>query len=280
MKKLYVLLSIGLFIFLIIQFPHTMINPGELSEGHQKLNNECLSCHKPFAGIKNEKCIACHNLSTIGKDTIGKRHKTQFHQQLSNQLCSSCHSEHQGVFPVQPLSRFKHELLSETIIQNCNSCHKKPIDNLHKQVSTNCSSCHQTQNWKNLIPFDHEMLLNKSNCASCHQKPNDNFHTLTKDNCSSCHNTNKWVPSSFDHSAYFMLDQHHNTTCITCHSDANYSSYTCYGCHEHTENNMIAEHTEEGVYSIGNCASCHRSGNEHDLKKNLKSTNKEENEKD
>jgi hypothetical protein len=235
MKKLYVLLSIGLFIFLIIQFPHTMINPGELSEGHQKLNNECLSCHKPFAGIKNEKCIACHNLSTIGKDTIGKRHKTQFHQQLSNQLCSSCHSEHQGVFPVHPLSRFKHELLSETIIQNCNSCHKKPIDNIHKQVSTNCSSCH---------------------------------------------NTNKWVPSTFDHSAYFMLDQHHNTTCITCHSDANYSSYTCYGCHEHTENNMIAEHTEEGIYSIGNCASCHRSGNELDLKKNLKSTNKEENEKD
>jgi len=42
MKNLYILLAIGLTIFLVIKFPHATINPGELAESHQKLNNECL----------------------------------------------------------------------------------------------------------------------------------------------------------------------------------------------------------------------------------------------
>ena len=29
------------------------------------------------------------------------------------------------------------------------------------------------------------------------------------------------MPSTFDHSAYFILDQNHQTTCNTCHSKNN-----------------------------------------------------------
>ena len=68
--------------------------------------------------------------------------------------------------------------------------------------------------------------------------------------------------------AHFTLDQNHNTTCNTCHSNNNYSSFTCYGCHEHSERKIIAEHNEEGIYNISNFASCHKSGNEHDIKSN------------
>jgi hypothetical protein len=271
MKKLNIILGIGLAIFLIIQFPHATINPGELVEGHQKLKNECLSCHKPFGGIANEKCISCHSLKDIGKNNLGKENKPLFHQQLSNQACNSCHSEHLGLIPEHAISGFNHELLSTSIINNCISCHNKPSDHLHTQVSTNCNSCHQTKSWKCSISFNHEVLLNKSNCTSCHQKPNDNFHSLAYDNCSQCHNTSKWVPSTFDHSAYFTLDQNHTTTCNTCHSKNIYTYFTCYGCHEHTESNIIAEHNEEGIYNISNCASCHKSGNEHDIKSNSKS---------
>lgn len=262
-----------LVIMLIILYPHAMINPGELAEGHQKLNSECLACHKPFDGISNEKCISCHKLSDIGKDTTGRQIKTLFHQQLSSQECSSCHAEHQGLFPEHPLNDFKHELLSTSVINNCNSCHATPADNLHTQVSANCNSCHQTQNWKNSVSFNHEMLLNKSNCASCHQKPKDNFHDLINENCDKCHSTNKWVPSTFDHSSYFELDRNHNATCNTCHANNNYNSFTCYGCHEHSERSILAEHNEEGIYNISNCASCHKSGNEHDIKNNNKSLN-------
>ncbi len=276
MKKLYILLGIGLAIFLIIQFPHATINPGELTESHQKLNNECLSCHKPFAGVTNEKCISCHKLADIGKDKVGKQNKTLLHKQLSNQECSSCHNEHQGLVPEYRLSGFKHELLSVSIVENCHSCHNKPSDNLHTQVSTNCNSCHQTQNWKGLTSFNHKVLLNKSNCISCHQKPKDNFHSVIKDNCNKCHNTSKWNPSTFDHSGYFTLDKNHNTTCNTCHSKNDYSAFTCYGCHEHSESKIIAEHNEEGIYNISNCASCHKSGKEHDMKNNKKSLNENE----
>jgi hypothetical protein len=276
MKNLCILLAIGLAIFLIIQFPHATINPGELAEAHQKLNNECLSCHKPFGGIANEKCISCHKLADIGNDKVGKQNKPLFHHQLSNQECSSCHSEHQGLIPEHALSGFKHELLSASIINNCISCHYKPTDNLHTQVSTNCNSCHQTQSWKGSTAFNHEVILNKSNCASCHQKPKDNFHNIIKDNCDKCHSTSKWVPSTFAHSAYFILDQNHNTTCNTCHSNNNYSSFTCYGCHEHSQSKIIAEHNEEGIYNISNCTSCHKSGNEHDIKNNNKSLNEKE----
>lgn len=273
MKNLYILLVFGLVTFLTVQFPHSMISAGELAKGHQKLNNECLSCHKPFGGIANEKCISCHKLSDIGKETMGKQNKTLFHEQLSSQKCSVCHSEHQGAFPENPLRGVKHELLSVAILNNCNTCHNKPTNALHTQISANCNSCHQTQSWKNTISFNHEMLLNKNNCISCHQKPKDNYHSLINENCSKCHSTNKWIPSTFDHSAYFTLDQNHNASCNTCHSTNNFKSFTCFGCHEHSEQKIIAEHNEEGIYNITNCASCHKSGNEHEIKENGKRLN-------
>lgn len=264
MKKLFIILIIGLVLLTVIQFPHAMISPGELVEGHQKLNNQCLACHKPFGGIANEKCISCHKLSDIGIQTINQKSKPQFHEQLANQQCSSCHSDHQGVKPAFSMRGFKHELLSETIISNCSSCHTKPSNNLHLQTSSNCNTCHQTKSWKQNITFSHDALLNKTNCASCHTKPKDIYHNAIIENCDRCHNTTKWVPSTFNHSAYFVLDKHHNVSCNTCHLNNSYKLYTCYGCHEHTEANTIAEHNEEGIYNISNCVSCHKSGSEHE----------------
>lgn len=268
MKKLFFLLFIGVAILLIMQFPHSTISPGDLLEGHQKLNDECISCHKPLGGIANEKCIACHKVANIGNDEVGKQKKVLFHQNLTNQECSSCHTEHQGIFPEHTLSGFKHELLSLSIINNCNSCHSKPEDSLHSKVSANCNSCHQIQSWKKTIAFNHNLLLNKNNCASCHIKPTDNYHSLIKEDCNKCHSTHKWIPSTFEHSTYFKLDQNHQTTCITCHPSNKFSSYTCYGCHQHSEREIAAEHNEEGIYNLTNCVTCHKSGNKHDENNN------------
>ena len=60
MKNLILFAIVGALIWLMIQFPHTMLNPGELVQAHQKLNSKCLDCHQPLKGISNEKCIACH----------------------------------------------------------------------------------------------------------------------------------------------------------------------------------------------------------------------------
>ena len=279
MKKVYIGLSVLFVIVLLIQFPHMMVNPGELVEGHQKLNNKCFSCHKPFGGIANEKCISCHKLADIGINSIAKPSKTLFHEQLSGIACSSCHIDHQGVFPEHPINAFDHELLSKAIINNCNTCHIKPTDNLHAQVTKDCNSCHQSQNWKTLIAFNHEVLLNKNNCTSCHQKPIDDYHSIIKENCDQCHSTRKWIPSTFDHTNYFILDQNHNAACNICHTNNNFKSYTCYGCHEHNEKSIIAEHNEEGISNIGNCIACHKSGNEHEIRTNGKMENGKEQDK-
>jgi hypothetical protein len=158
------------------------------------------------------------------------------------------------------------------MINNCISCHKPPADELHAQVTTDCRSCHVTNAWKLDSPFNHEHLKaeSKNNCASCHKAPADDFHQQTPGNCDKCHSTTQWVPSTFAHNDYFILDRDHNAKCIVCHSNNNYSAYTCYGCHEHSPAGMAAEHNEEGIFNISECVSCHKSADEDSAKRNMK----------
>ena len=274
MKKLIVSGIVIACIVLMNQFPHTMLNPGDLVEAHQNINNKCLACHDPFSGISNDKCISCHKLSSIGIDTLLVNasnllnEKVLFHQYLSNQKCSACHTDHKGEKPKMSLSSFNHEMLPAIVISKCNSCHGQPSNQLHKQVTTNCKNCHNTEGWKSSVTFNHDMIIgvDKNNCASCHKKPNDTFHQQVKENCDRCHSTNQWKPSTFDHSVHFQLDENHNAKCNSCHTNNNFSAYTCYGCHEHSESNIREEHDENGIYNYNNCVMCHKSGNEHDIR--------------
>jgi len=332
MKYLIVLGIIAGIIVLMVRYPHTMLSPGELIQGHQDLSNDCFSCHTPFGGIENDKCIACHKLSEIGMnskngvDTLIGRTKILFHEKLITQSCIACHNDHKGIESERSLDGFKHTLLPEKVINNCVSCHQKPTDDLHKVLTTTCKACHNTEDWKLSAKFDHNMLtvVDKDNCVSCHQKPTDklhkalssacinchstegwkyavkfdhemlavadrnncvschdnpgdSFHKSLKDNCSQCHSMDKWVPATFDHDAYFLLDQDHNVSCNTCHKNKSYDTYTCYGCHEHTESNIRSEHNEEGIYNYTNCVSCHRSADEDDIRSdgNYKQNGKE-----
>ena len=65
-----------------------------------------------------------------------------------------------------------------------------------------------------------------------------------------CHSQDKWIPATFDHDKYFQLDRDHNKRCVTCHVRNDYSRYTCYGCHEHTPDNIRREHVEEGIRDL------------------------------
>lgn len=49
-------------------------------------------------------------------------------------------------------------------------------------------------------------------------------------------------------------------------SSLDYSRYTCYGCHEHTPDNIRREHIEEGIRDFDNCVECHRNADEHDIR--------------
>lgn len=278
MKKFIVLLFVIFCIGLMYQFPHAMLNPGELTEGHQKLRDDCFSCHDPFWGISNNKCISCHELSDIGKDKLmsnGTSKSVSFHEHLSNLKCTSCHTDHIGLKPEKSLANFEHSMLPENLTNDCSSCHGQPQDNLHKQLTTECNNCHNTNGWKSNVTFKHEMIQSnlRNNCISCHNSPQDSFHKMVNNDCYKCHNTTKWKPSTFDHSAFFILDKDHNTDCKTCHTKS-ITEYTCYGCHEHSESKIKKEHFEKGIVDFANCVSCHRSGDEHDIRMNENSNRK------
>lgn len=285
MNRIIVLGFTILVVVLIYKFPHPMINPGELLEGHQDLNNECRSCHEPFWGIDDNKCISCHTLSEIGRDSTMEDSLQQnvlFHQALKNVECISCHTDHHGKIPRVPVSIFDHALLNVALINNCNSCHAAPSDDLHTIVSKDCKSCHSTSSWDKTIAFDHALVLptKKEDCSTCHSAPADQLHTsLTESKCGTCHTSTAWSPATFDHDKYFILDRHHNVKCVTCHTNNDFNTYTCYGCHEHTSSKMISEHREEGIYNITDCASCHKSGDEDEAQRspsNQKKLNKKD----
>jgi len=271
MKRTIIYFIVIILIVLSAKFPRIMLNPGELTDGHQKTKDDCLVCHKPFWGIESDRCISCHKIEEIGmNDSSINKEIILFHGKLKNQECVSCHSDHMGIHPKVSISRFDHSMLSSELQLNCSSCHGKPDDKLHEQLSASCGSCHKTDSWKLTGVFNHDMIMgaNKTNCIACHQNPTDPFHQSLKESCDKCHTTTKWLPSSFDHSAYFILDKNHNDKCSTCHTNNNYLTYTCYGCHEHSEAKIASEHQKEGIYDFNDCASCHRSGDEHDIKMN------------
>ena len=225
MKRRWGLLIIALnlagLIGLVFYYPHLMISPGALIEGHRDLATDCFACHSPWRGATSERCESCHAVADIGlRTTLGvplpKRGlKISFHQELIEENCVACHSDHLGPKITAADRRpFSHALLRPSIRDRCASCHASPTDRLHRQITGNCQQCHSNERWK---------------------------------------------PATFEHGKFFVLDADHDATCETCHTGNRFETYTCYGCHEHTPARVLAEHREEGVRNIDDCVECHRS---------------------
>jgi hypothetical protein len=108
--------------------------------------------------------------------------------------------------------------------------------------------------------FDHGMLASTlgADCAGCHKAPKDVIHPDPKAICSACHNQTDWAAATIEHSRFFALTGPHDAACTTCHTGVDFTRFTCFGCHEHQQANLIAEHLEEGIRNIDNCVACHR----------------------
>ncbi len=178
----------------------------------------CFRLHYPFLGSSPEKCVQCHKVEEIGLKTtkglaIAKEKKNVgFHQQLTEEDCVACHSDHKGVQAFRPIGRFSHKLVARDTQEQCDSCHSNPGDALHNKI---------------------------------------------KGNCSQCHTVDGWMPATFEHEKYFRFDKDHDATCDKCHIESDYSSYTCYGCHEHSRSKIREEHVEEGIRDYEKCVDCH-----------------------
>lgn len=270
MRRRWLLFVIGAnllgLLTLVFIYPHLMVSPGPLILAHHDLDKSCFACHSPWRGVDSQRCMQCHAVADIGLRTSKsialpqRTFKTSFHQELTEQSCLDCHSDHAGLKLTVGTRKFSHSLLRAPVRDQCQSCHEAPADRIHANLSIGCGQCHTPEHWKPAV-FDHSglpaTLLNA--CEGCHQAPSDSLHRQIRGSCGQCHSPQQWKPATFDHAKFFVLDGNHNTQCSTCHTTDDYSRYTCYGCHEHQPDRIRAEHLEEGIRDFENCVGCHRS---------------------
>ncbi|MES2634527.1 MAG: class III cytochrome C family protein [Pseudomonadota bacterium] len=194
-KWLLVLIALNLVVLVGLAFiyPHLMVAPGALSPAHAGLSTDCFACHAPLRGVSEQRCTTCHAIADIGLRTskgaaIARAvPKAPFHQQLVQQDCIACHSDHAGPMLTHRTRKpFSHELLIATARDRCESCHKPPKDNLHRQTQGSCAQCHKASAWKPAtIEHDKLFLLDGDHnapCATCHKA--SDFKTYT---CYGCH---------------------------------------------------------------------------------------------
>jgi hypothetical protein len=169
-------------------------------------------------------------------------------QGASAELCIACHTvanigAKQGGAPGRTKAPVHRDLLS----QDCMACH---TDHAAPRLARGSRR-----------PFAHDLLApaTATQCAACHKPPDLASHRDLGTACATCHRTTGWKPASFDHDKYFVLDRHHNTSCVTCHTEPDRHRTTCYGCHEHRPEKIRREHLEEGISDVSHCATCHRS---------------------
>jgi hypothetical protein len=96
-------------------------------------------------------------------------------------------------------------------------------------------------------------------CRACHEDPTVHAGQFGLD-CARCHTSAGWTPAQLTRHT-FRLDHGDRGTlaCETCHIDA-YVEHTCYGCHDHTAQQMEQIHLAEGLAEYGSCAACHPTG--------------------
>jgi hypothetical protein len=166
----------------VFAFPNVAISRGDVTDSHSGIARKCWSCHQPFRGAAIEKCISCHKIRDIGRVTTGgdplsgrsAKPKVLFHAGLANKDCSACHAVHIGGKYTRTATKFRHDLLADSIKSDCLSCHngQKPLDNLHRAANKQCHTCHGTGSWRPAT-FDHNAYFrfdsnHPSRCDTCH----------------------------------------------------------------------------------------------------------------
>ncbi|MBU1237632.1 MAG: class III cytochrome C family protein [Gammaproteobacteria bacterium] len=177
---------------LVFVYPHLMISPGKLIVAHQQLETDCFACHQPLLGSTAERCIACHatrdigRLTTTGHAIVRSKAAVPFHQELIEDDCTACHSDHAGVKRYEWRGRFDHSLLKASSSERCSACHESPKDDLHRQIDGNCGQCHTQKAWTPAT-FDHDKYFvldrdHDARCVTCHVRNDYSRYT-----CYGCH---------------------------------------------------------------------------------------------
>jgi hypothetical protein len=191
-----------------------------------------------------------------GRFACADCHPDGFSGTFDQAVCATCHAAIDAAFMKEHVAAFG---------KDCLPCHdgggdakvdhsKFPFKLTGKHASVPCGDCHgdatSMQDFQN-TPQD---------CYSCHAKDDEHKGSFGRQ-CGSCHKTSDWGDVTFDHSV-FPVDhgsEEQTPTCQTCHPNGT-STYTCFGCHEHTQANVVGEHEGRSLAQLTDCVKCHEGG--------------------
>lgn len=205
-------------------YPQPMVSPGSLLPGHEALAGDCFACHVPWRGAQSRACLACHPVADIGLRTTqgqpipraaGDTIQRSFHQDLLEQDCLACHSDHPGSRSSRrSREAFSHALLKPALRGACSSCHAAPRDTLHRSLRDECGQCHRSEAWRP-ASFDHARFFvldrdHQAPCETCHRDQDHSRYT-----CYGCH---EHAPASVraEHLEEGIRDVE---DCVSCHRD-------------------------------------------------------------
>jgi hypothetical protein len=211
-----------------VSFPHEVL--GFSLNGHQRTAAQgpfqCDDCHQgDVSTFVLNTCDTCHRQLDPGFMTA---HTLSF-----GSACLDCHD---GVDRFG--KHFDHNIFSFQLTGK------------HSGVA--CVQCHI--NARSLGDF----AVTAQDCFSCHQNDEPHEGRFGTD-CAACHTTIAWTPAEFNGQHNFPLNHGGGANCSTCHPSS-FTTYTCYGCHEHQEGEVREEHLDEGINNFQNCMECHPSG--------------------
>ncbi|MBF0180703.1 MAG: class III cytochrome C family protein [Magnetococcales bacterium] len=214
-------INLAIIAVLVFAYPRQTIAPGTLIAGHASLAEDCFACHVPFRGTPSRKCVACHKgndigvTTTKGKPLPARKSPSTFHRTLKANDCVACHADHAGVVALRPGGRFSHQSLGEATRRDCNACHAKPADTLHRPLSGPCHTCHGTEKWRPAT-FDHTKWFtfdrdHAAACSVCHTQADYRQYT-----CYGCH---EHTPGKIraEHIEEGIRDYER---CVACHRNA------------------------------------------------------------
>lgn len=167
-------------------FLQKLAMPGELSNDHSTLQNDCGACHTAVKGPSAAKCMACH----ANNENFTIWPELKFHLAVPD--CRVCHEEHTNTGAI--LTKMNHDFVAEMGFKELMSKSGPVEKNL------------------NQIPMQGVTIYTEKDlrCASCHLH-SDAHEEMFGQRCGYCHQTDHWMISSFRHPSSA------STMCAQCH---------------------------------------------------------------
>ena len=227
---LAVLLCLTAFPAMALDFER-LFSPGDLIEGHRKLENDCKQCHVRLRNVsENQLCRDCHE--KVDEDIKRKQGFHGKYPKAGTDECKSCHTDHKGrgadIVNLDQ-DRFDHR---QTDFR---------LTGKHRAVS--CEGCHKPEKKFREAP---------GRCIDCHKDDDVHKGKLGK-KCQNCHSPKSWTQENFEHDKtdFKLRHAHKEVACDLCHVGNRYKD---------TPKNCVACHAIKDVHSgrFGSrCQDCH-----------------------